>query len=103
MPASGAGACTYLVGERLTEAVIRLFVTLVRFDAAYYGLFKCNLRRIADYPALAAYLNRMLATGAIRETVDIGHIKQGYYSIHALNPTGIVPVGPSLDAWPGLE
>jgi putative glutathione S-transferase len=92
------GGRTYLVGDRLTEADIRLFVTLVRFDVAYYGLFKCNRRRIADYPALAAYLNRMLAIGAIRETVDIDHIKQGYYSIRALNPTGIVPVGPSLDA-----
>ncbi len=84
----------YLVGEQLTEADIRLSVTLVRFGAAYYGLFKCNKKQIADYPALTAYLNRLLAVPEIRETVSINHIKQGYYSIRALNPNGIVPLGP---------
>lgn len=88
----------FLSGERFTEADIRLFVTLVRFDAAYYGLFKCNLRRIADYPALSAYTARVLAIPGIRETVNIDHIKKGYYSVKALNPTGIVPVGPELPA-----
>ncbi len=86
----------FLSGDRFSEADIRLFVTLVRFDPAYHGLFKCNLRRIADYPALNAYVMRVLAIPGIRETVNIDHIKRGYYSIKALNPTGIVPIGPEL-------
>lgn len=86
----------YLFGARLTESDIRLFVTLVRFDAAYHGLFKCNLRRIADYRHLGAYLDRLLAWQQIAQTVSIDHIKRGYYSIKALNPTGIVPLGPEL-------
>jgi putative glutathione S-transferase len=89
----------FLLGDALTEADIRLFVTLVRFDAAYHGLFKCNLRRLADYPALSAYMAAMLAVPGIAETVSIEHIKAGYYSVKALNPNGIVPKGPDL---PGL-
>ena len=89
----------FLFGNALTEADIRLFVTLVRFDAAYHGLFKCNLRRIADYPALSAYQAMMLAVPGVAETVNIEHVKAGYYSIKALNPNGIVPKGPDL---PGL-
>ena len=85
----------FLHGRRLTETDIRLFVTLVRFDAAYHGLFKCNLRRLADYPNLTAYLRRLLAVPGVAETVSLDHIKRGYYSIKALNPTGIVPVGPA--------
>jgi putative glutathione S-transferase len=85
----------WLVGERLTEADIRLFVTLIRFDAAYHGAFKCNLRRIADYPALDRYVARVLAVPGARETVDLEHVKRGYYSIKSLNPTGITPLGPA--------
>jgi glutathionyl-hydroquinone reductase len=84
----------FMFGERFTETDIRLFVTLIRFDAAYHGLFKTNLRRIADYPRLQAYMERVLRLPGVAETVDIGHIKAGYYSIKALNPQGIVPVGP---------
>ncbi|MFT3989544.1 glutathione S-transferase family protein [Aestuariivirga sp.] len=90
----------YLFGQAFTETDVRLFVTLVRFDAAYHGLFKANLRRIADYPNLSAYLQRVIAIPGVRGTVSIDHIKRGYYSIKALNPTGIVPVGPDL---PGLD
>ena len=86
----------FLLGDRFTEADIRLFVTLVRFDAAYHGLFKCNLRRLAEYPNLSAYLKRVLDIPGIRDTVSIDHIKKGYYSIRSLNPNGIVPDGPDL-------
>lgn len=88
----------YLMGDRLTEADIRLFVTLARFDAAYFGQFKCNLRRIADYQNLSAYLERLIALPAFRDTFNLDHIKRGYYSIKRLNPTGIAPLGPEL-AW----
>ncbi len=88
-----------MLGERLTETDIRLFVTLIRFDAAYYGLFKCNLRRLCDYPLLDRYLKSVLAVSGIRQTVNMDHIKQGYYSINALNPNGIVPAGPDMAAY----
>lgn len=81
----------YLFVRRLTETDIRLFVMLVRFDAAYHGLFKTNFRRIADYPMLSSFIDVMLAVPGVRETVSIDHIKRGYYSIRALNPGGIVP------------
>jgi putative glutathione S-transferase len=87
----------YLHGANLTETDIRAFVTLIRFDAAYHGLFKTNLRRITDYPHLQAYMLRVLAVPGVRETVNIDHIKRGYYSIKTLNPVGLVPVGPALD------
>jgi putative glutathione S-transferase len=85
---------TYLFGDRLTETDIRTFVTLIRFDAAYHGLFKVNRRQIADYPRLSAYMERILRLPGVVETVNLDHIKAGYYSIKALNPAGIVPAGP---------
>jgi putative glutathione S-transferase len=69
-------------------------MTLIRFDVAYHGLFKCNLRRVKDYPRLSAYLKRLYDIPGVAETVDFHHIKRTYYSITRLNPTGIVPKGP---------
>ena len=86
----------WLVGEQLTETDIRAFVTLVRFDLAYYELFKCNLHPLSAYPNVMAYLRRLLAMPAFTSSVRADHIKTGYYSIRALNPTGIVPAGPLL-------
>ncbi|MDU0340695.1 glutathione S-transferase family protein [Bosea rubneri] len=87
----------YLTGETTTEADWRLFTTLIRFDAVYVGHFKCNIRRIADYPRLSAYLRALLEFEGVRGTVNLGHIKRHYYQSHrTLNPSGIVPVGPEL-------
>lgn len=69
-------------------------MTPIRFDAAYHGLFEANWRQVKDYPRLSAYLNRMLDLSGVKETVNVDHILQGYYSIKALNPTGIVPKAP---------
>lgn len=88
----------YLIGSAITEADIRLFTTLVRFDAVYVGHFKCNLRRIADYPNLSPYLRDLYQTPGFGETVNLEHIKRHYYGSHRqINPTGIVPLGPALD------
>jgi glutathionyl-hydroquinone reductase len=88
----------YLVGERITEADWRLFTTLVRFDAVYHGHFKCNLRRLVDYPSLWAYTRELYQVPGVAETVRMDHIKLHYYASHAgINPTGIVPKGPALD------
>lgn len=88
----------YLVGDRPTEADWRLFTTLVRFDAVYHGHFKCNRRRLVDYPSLWAYTRELYQVPGIAETVRMDHIKLHYYGSHrAINPTGIVPKGPELD------
>jgi putative glutathione S-transferase len=88
----------YLCGDRLTEADWRAFTTLLRFDPVYVGHFKCNIRRIADYPRLSKYLKELLSVPGVRETVHLDHIKNHYYGSHkTINPTGIVPVGPALD------
>lgn len=88
---------SFLFADHPTEADIRLFVTLVRFDVAYHGLFKCNLRRLSDYGNLSLFCRRMMDWRGVAETVNFDHIKQGYYSIRSLNPAGIVPLGPALD------
>jgi putative glutathione S-transferase len=88
----------YLVGNSITEADWRLFVTLARFDAAYYGQFKCNLRRLIDYPNLSGYLRDLYQVPGVAATVDLNHIKQGYYRRRPdRNPVGLVPLGPALD------
>ncbi len=88
----------YLAGQRITEADWRLFPTLIRFDAVYHGHFKCNLRRIVDYPHLWGYLRELYQFDGIAETVNFDHIKRHYYMTHEdINPTRIVPVGPELD------
>jgi len=88
----------YLFGAQFVETDWRLFVTLIRFDAVYHGHFKCNIRRIIDYPNLFGYLKDLYQTDGIAETVNFGHIKRHYYMTHDhINPTRIVPVGPLLD------
>jgi putative glutathione S-transferase len=88
----------YLVGNRITEADWRLFTTLVRFDSVYYSHFKCNLRRVADYPNLWNYLRDLYQVPGVAETVSIDQIKRHYYgSQRQVNPTGIVPIGPIID------
>ncbi|QQP91435.1 glutathione S-transferase family protein [Skermanella sp. TT6] len=92
------GRQRYLAGDRLTEADWRLFTTLVRFDAVYVGHFKCNLRRIEDYPNLSNYLRELYQVDGVADTVSFEHIKRHYYGSHkTINPTGIVPKGPALD------
>jgi len=88
----------YLVGRQITEADWRLFTTLIRFDAVYYSHFKCNLRRIVDYPNLWNYLRDLYQVPGVAQTVSLDHIKRHYYSSHrGVNPTGIVPIGPQID------
>ena len=88
----------YLVGNRLTEADIRLFTTLVRFDAVYFGHFKCNLKPLTAYPNLWAYTKRIYQLPGMAQTVNFDHIKRHYYGSHkTINPTGVIPMGPTLD------
>ncbi len=88
----------YLMGDRLTEADWRFFATLIRFDPVYVGHFKCNIRRIADYPAISGYMRELYQMPGIAETVNLAHVKGHYYASHrTINPTGIVPVGPVLN------
>ena len=92
------GRQRYLAGEDITEADWRLFTTLLRFDAVYHGHFKCNRRRLVDYPALWAYTRELYQVPGVAETVNLHHIKQHYYASHrGVNPTGIVPRGPEID------
>ena len=88
----------FLLGDRLTESDLRLFCTLVRFDAVYYVHFKCSLRRIVDYPNLWGFTRDVYQYPGVAETVNMDHIKRHYYETHLdINPTGFVPVGPELD------
>jgi putative glutathione S-transferase len=88
----------YLAGDQLTEADWRLFTTLIRFDAVYFGHFKTNRQRLADYPAISAYVRELYQVQGVAETVNFDHIKTHYYASHrTINPTGVVPVGPEQD------
>src|SRR5690606_11299981 len=90
----------YLVGDTITEADVRLFTTLVRFDAVYHGHFKCNRSKLTAQPVLWAYARDLFQTPGFGDTIDFDHIKRHYYEVHRdVNPTGIVPVGPDLSGW----
>lgn len=90
----------YLVGDQITEADVRLFTTLVRFDAVYHGHFKCNRNKLTEFPALWAYARDLFQTPGFGDTVDFDHIKRHYYGTHGqLNPSGIIPAGPDLSGW----
>jgi glutathionyl-hydroquinone reductase len=90
----------YLMGEEITEADVRLFTTLARFDAAYHGHFKCNRHKLTELPVLWAYARDLFQTPGFGDTIDFDHIKRHYYEVHRdINPTGIVPAGPDLSGW----
>ncbi|MFI7574979.1 glutathione S-transferase family protein [Micromonospora sp. NPDC049497] len=90
----------YLMGDTITEADVRLFTTLVRFDVAYHGHFKCNRHKLTELPVLWAYARDLFQTPGFGETVDFDHIKRHYYGTHTeINPTGVVPLGPDLSGW----
>jgi putative glutathione S-transferase len=90
----------YLVGDTITEADIRLFTTLVRFDPVYHGQFKCNRSKLSESPVLWAYARDLFTTPGFGDTIDFDHIKRHYYLMHSdINPVGIVPLGPELSNW----
>ena len=90
----------WLVGDTITEADVRLFTTLARFDPVYHGHFKCNRSKLTEMPVLWAYARDLFQTPGFGDTLDFAHIKSHYYEVHLdINPTGIVPAGPSLDQW----
>jgi len=90
----------YLVGDTITEADVRLFTTLARFDAVYHGHFKCNRQKLSELPVLWAYARDLFQTPGFGDTTDFDHIKRHYYEVHrTINPTGIVPLGPDLSGW----
>jgi glutathionyl-hydroquinone reductase len=90
----------YLMGDTITEADVRLFTTLVRFDPVYHGHFKCNRQKLSELPVLWAYARDLFGTPGFGDTVEFDHIKRHYYVVHRdINPTGIVPAGPGLDNW----
>ncbi len=90
----------YLVGDTVTEADIRLFTTLVRFDAVYHGHFKCNRHKLTELPVLWAYARDLFQTPGFGDTIDFDHVKRHYYEVHVdINPTRIVPAGPELTGW----
>jgi glutathionyl-hydroquinone reductase len=90
----------FLVGDTITEADVRLFTTLARFDPVYHGHFKCNRQKLIEFPALWAYARDLFQTPGFGDTIDFDHIKKHYYIVHKdLNPTQIVPLGPELESW----
>jgi putative glutathione S-transferase len=90
----------YLVGDTITEADVRLFTTLVRFDAVYHGHFKCNRNKLTELPVVWAYARDLFQTPGFGDTVDFDHIKRHYYVVHSdINPTQVVPAGPALFGW----
>ena len=90
----------YLMGDTITEADVRLFTTLARFDAVYHGHFKCNRSKLTEMPVLWAYARDLFATPGFGDTIDFDHIKRHYYEVHTdINPTGVVPAGPDLRGW----
>ncbi len=94
------GSQRYLVGDTITEADVRLFTTLIRFDAVYQTHFKCNRNKLAEMPVLAAYTRDLFQTPGFGDTVDFDHIKRHYFEVHRdINPTGIVPLGPDVSVW----